>query len=86
MIKKNNKFSSVNEFLVLTLHGESLCAIFLGDLGIVYLTSVSANYNCRMLRRKVNWIFRIASYILGAIGFISIPSDLKGMDGAPRRD
>ena len=30
---------------------------------------------------KVNWIFRIASYILGAIGFISIPSDLKEWTG-----
>ena len=34
-----------------------------------------------MLRRTVYWIFRIASYILGAIGFIAIPSDLKEWTG-----
>ena len=41
------------------------------------MTSVSANYNCGMLRRIVYWIIKIASCILGAIGVISIPSDLK---------
>ena len=52
-----------------------------GDLGIIYWTSVSANYNCRMLRRIVYCIFRIASFIVGAIGIISIPSDLKEWTG-----